>query len=225
MNRIGNRKLDTYDSIISLLLGNKEIVSTVKAFSYSTSKLCKVIDVIKKQEQTLRSEHFRKVLRASKSRDDLIICLIPFASALFLYGKKTRNKWLIEKYSKITQSRLLTFNSNELLNIAVSIYIASEKNLTRLKEFSIFNKNLQYLRMKIGDFNCTLGYHLESDCFSSFDGCSLEGLFLQADKILDNMDNYVDNLSKCYSGFYNEYVSVRNIYQTGRRKSYFKYSV
>ncbi|MGE5411657.1 MAG: hypothetical protein ACM3MI_11920 [Clostridiales bacterium] len=215
---MGKGNLQGYDSIAALLLDNKEIVSTIREFHYSTTKFCKVVDVIRKKEQLLRVELYRRAFISSKTRDNLISLLAHFAHTLLIHAKIIGSDVLRSKLSKLSQRYLLSMNENELLNTALLVNINAEKYYAEIREFGITHKDLQNLKVKIDNFKSTMNYFYESECFTdSENDRSINVLMLEADKLLNDMDTFVESMGHDHSDFYKEYVSKREMSSKGKK--------
>ncbi|MGE5681878.1 MAG: hypothetical protein ACM34K_13445 [Bacillota bacterium] len=210
MSSMDEKRIANYDSMVSLLTCNRDIISTTRAFSYSALKFFNVINIIKRRQQVLKYQHFRKTFRTIKCKDDLIMHLLYFTDVLTSYAEKTGNKKMLTAYRKLTADYLLILSANKLINKAIKIHLAVEKILPVLREFNVNEQALHTLAGRIEDFKGTLSYHLEAECISGINEGQIEELFLNAEKLLANMDTYVSNMYTSYSGFYNQYVAVRN---------------
>ncbi|MDP4175433.1 MAG: hypothetical protein Q8933_15775 [Bacteroidota bacterium] len=209
---MGKGNLQGYDSIAALLLDNKEIVSTIREFHYSTTKFCKVVDVIRKKEQLLKAELYRRAFISSKTRDNLFSLIAHFAHTLLIHAKIIGSDILRSKLSRLSQSYLLSLNENELLNTALLVSINAEKYYAEIREYGITHKDLQNLKVKIDDFKSTMNYFNESECFTdSENDRSINVLMLEADKLLNDMDTFVESMGHDHTDFYKEYISKREM--------------
>jgi hypothetical protein len=109
-------------------------------------------------------------------------------------------------------------NENELLNTALLVSINAEKYYAEIREYGITYKDLQNLKVKIDDFKSTMNYFKESECFTdSENDKSINILMLEADKLLDDMDAFVESMGRDHLDFYKEYISKREMSLKGKK--------
>jgi hypothetical protein len=204
------QKLNMYESLITFLSENRDIISGVRSFSWSISKLRKMVDEIKQKDKEISSVTLEKTIIAYKAKDELIIALVPVASALYTFARDSKNLELKEK-ARNAQSYYIRLRDRELVDKAVAIYSLALSNLSRLRKFGISASVLNDLKIKIDRFKSALGDKVVS-FVSSNAVVSLASLFSEADKILCvQMDNYVENLTDVNEEFYDEYLSIRSM--------------
>lgn len=202
-------KLAMYESLISYLGENRDIISNVRSLPYTVTKLRKVIDNIKIKEKELSSDILEKTILASNAKEQLIFTMIPVAAALFAFARQSNNVALKEK-TRCTQSFYLRLKDRELLNHAEGLLVIAERNSADLKKFKLSNKNIHELKQRIENFKLSL-----EDKISSFISSDMvmymNGLFNDADKLCSNMDSFIELLNDEYTEFYDEYLLMRTL--------------
>ncbi|MGE5354071.1 MAG: hypothetical protein ACM3P0_18440 [Acidobacteriota bacterium] len=208
MKTLERHRLNRYDSIARVLVENRAVVAHSRELSFSTSKLCKIIEDIRKKQQEfnfqLQSGH-QKIL---KLKDELIMILSAVGMALSSFSKDTGNIEL-KNASKIGRKELLSTNEDLLIAKAVSIYNLAERYCRELKEYNVSRSGLQFLKSKTGEFKQALDENRAKYCFLNYSVIKLDELFTQADEVLDNIDGFVEVLSSSHLEFSRDYLNIR----------------
>lgn len=213
-----NKRLSRYYSVVTLLTENRDIVSNIRAFSSSATRFCKVIEVIKQKQNEFRYEVYSRQMRNTKVRDELVLVLLPIASALHTLGKDSGNEQL-ENEGKCSQKYFLKLTNNEILQKAYTIYVLSMRNLTALKSYGIHDQVLRFLKTRIEEFREKKVTNIASNYFSIRTVIKINGLFSEADELLDDMDSYVEILSDSYTDFCDKYIMIRTGNKRERTKA------
>lgn len=213
MNDIERKKLAMYESIVSYLLENRDILSTVRGFSWSLTKLRRVIDEIELKEKEISSQTLEKTIQTSKAREELILKLTPMVTSMFTYSKQIGDVYLKEK-SRCTQSFLVRLRDSELIDKSNALRQLAGRHIDGLKGFGITKNFLNELEINIEQFKKSLENKITS--FISSDAVeSLRKLFEYADRILmEQMDKFVEQLDEEYEEFYEDYLLIRAMENT-----------
>lgn len=203
-------KLGMYESVLSFLLENRDITSTIRGFNSSVTKLRKIIDEIKRTEKELSSAILEKTIISSTAKEDLIVSLIPISYALFNFARESGDIQLKEK-TRMSHSSFERMRDSQLLDKAGMLYMLSMLNLAKLKKFGITSEVLESVDLKVDLFRRSLDEKINT-FISSGAAMTMTRLIEQADSLLmKQMDSYVENLSDEFIEFYDEYLMVRSL--------------
>jgi hypothetical protein len=202
-------KLTMYETVITYLLENRDIISVNRSFSHTISRLRKAIDEIKVKDRELSSDTMEKTLLAYKIKDELIFTLIPITSALYSIARETGNIELKEK-TRLSQSYFIRLRDTELVNISLAIHQLAVRNSYRLGKHNITKTMVHNLKDKTEKFRDALDNKIIT-FVSSNAALSLKSAFQDADDILTNqMDKLMEPLSDEYEEFYDDYLAIRS---------------
>lgn len=208
MKTLERHSLNRYDSIARVLTENRAVVAHIRELSFSTSKFCKIVEVIRKRQNEFNSQLQSGQLRTLKLKDELIMILLTASSALHQLGKERENAELIEA-SKFSQKELFGMDEKILLEKSVNIYQLALRYCRELKEHDITKSRLQFLKSKTEEFKAVLNENRAKYYYLNHSIISLDELFMQADKILKNIDGFVKVLGSSYSDFSRDYINIR----------------
>lgn len=201
-------KILMYESVLSYLGENKEITSTIRAFSWAINKFRKQVDEIKRKDKEISSQTLEKAVTASAMKDALIFAVAPVASALFAYARQNNDLALKQK-TRLSQSYFVRLRDSELIDAAIGIYTLAEKYKKELKEKISDSQVLEDLKEKTARFKNALDDKINS-FVSSNSIEEIHELFEAADKIINhNLDSFVEALSDMYPEFREDYLYVR----------------
>lgn len=217
MNDFEKQKLGMYETVLTLLAENKDIVSTVRSFGANITKLRKAMDEIRKVDRELSSEILDKTIQNAKAKDELIIYLDPVTSALFNFARKTNDLPLKEK-TRLTKSQFIRMLDKELTDRAEGIRVLAMSHSPQLKKFGVFPSDISLLADKLNAFRNTLENKVTS-LISSSTVIFLSDLFAKADDILGNMDAFVESLEDEFDEFYDEYLEARDLSNQDQKKA------
>jgi hypothetical protein len=217
MNDFEKQKLGMYESVLTLLSENRDIVSSVRAFTSNSFKLRKVMDEIRRLDRELSSEILNKTIQNANAKEELIVALTPVTSALFNLAKDTNDLKLKEK-TRLTKSHLVRMLDKDLMDNAEAIRLLALAYVVQLKKFGISPSNVHLLTDKLAFFKNTLENKVTS-LISSSTVLMLSDLFKKADGILTVMDMFVESLEDEYEEFYEEYIDARDIENQDLKKS------
>lgn len=208
MKTLERHRLNRYDSIARVLVENRAVVAHSRELSFSTSKLCKIIEDIRKKQKEFNLQLQAGQLRALKLKDELIMVLSAVALALYALSKKTGHEEL-RGSSKLSQKELFGMDENLLIDKALTIYHLGERYCRELREYNISKNSLQFLKSKTGEFKEALNENRAKHFLLNHSVIRLDELFMQADEILKNIDGFVEILSGSYSEFSKDYLNIR----------------
>ncbi|MCU7523186.1 MAG: hypothetical protein HF308_01840 [Ignavibacteria bacterium] len=208
MKTLERYRLNRYDSIARVLTENRAVVAHSRELSFSTSKLCKIIEDIRRKQKEFGLQLQSGHQRVLKLKDELIMILSAVAMALATFGKETENTEL-KNASKISRKELFSMNDDLLIAKALSIYNLAERYCRELKEYNISRNSLQFLKSRTGEFKYALNENRAKHCFLNYSVIKLDELFMQADEVLENIDGFVEVLSTSYSEFSRDYLNIR----------------
>ncbi|MCU7497703.1 MAG: hypothetical protein HF309_00425 [Ignavibacteria bacterium] len=208
MKTLESYRLNRYDSIARVLTENRAVVAHSRELSFSTSKLCKIIEDIRRKQKEFGLQLQSGHQRVLKLKDELIMILSAVAMALATFGKETENTEL-KNASKISRKELFSMNDDLLIAKALSIYNLAERYCRELKEYNISRNSLQFLKSRTGEFKYALNENRAKHCFLNYSVIKLDELFMQADEVLENIDGFVEVLSTSYSEFSRDYLNIR----------------
>ncbi|MGE5440446.1 MAG: hypothetical protein ACM3UR_11360 [Bacteroidota bacterium] len=208
MKTLERYRLNRYDSIARVLTENRAVVAHSRELSFSTSKLCKIIEDIRRKQKEFGLQLQSGHQRVLKLKDELIMILSAVAMALATFGKETENTEL-KNASKISRKELFSMNEDLLIAKALSIYSLAERYGRELKEYNISRNSLQFLKSRTGEFKYALNENRAKHCFLNYSVIKLDELFMQADEVLENIDGFVEVLSTSYSEFSRDYLNIR----------------
>lgn len=202
-------KLTMYETVITYLLENRDIISINRSFSYTISKLRKAIDDIKGRDRELSSDTMEKTLFAYKLKDELILTLVPITSALYTIARETANIELKEK-TRVAQSYFVRLRDMELVHISLAIHQLAVRHANRLGKHNISKNMVRDLNNKIEMFRDALDNKIIT-FVSSNAALSLQSAFQDAEDILVNqLDKLMEPLSDEYEEFYDDYLAIRS---------------
>lgn len=208
MKTLESYRLNRYDSIARVLTENRAVVAHSRELSFSTSKLCKIIEDIRRKQKEFSLQLQSGHQRVLKLKDELTMILSAVAMALSALGKETENTELMNA-SKISRKELFSMNDDLLIAKALSIYNLAERYCRELKEYNISRNSLQFLKSRTGEFKYALNENRAKHCFLNYSVIKLDELFMQADEVLENIDGFVEVLSTSYSEFSRDYLNIR----------------
>ncbi|MCU7490299.1 MAG: hypothetical protein HF300_00445 [Ignavibacteria bacterium] len=208
MKTLESYRLNRYDSIARVLTENRAVVAHSRELSFSTSKLCKIIEDIRRKQKEFSLQLQSGHQRVLKLKDELTMILSAVAMALSALGKETENTELMNA-SKISRKELFSMNDDLLIAKALSIYNLAERYCRELKEYNISRNSLQFLKSRTGEFRYALNENWAKHCFLNYSVIKLDELFMQADEVLENIDGFVEVLSTSYSEFSRDYLNIR----------------
>lgn len=208
MKTLESYRLNRYDSIARVLTENRAVVAHSRELSFSTSKLCKIIEDIRRKQKEFSLQLQSGHQRVLKLKDELTMILSAVAMALSALGKETENTEL-KNASKISRKELFSMNDDLLIAKALSIYSLAERYGRELKEYNISRNSLQFLKSRTGEFKYALNENRAKHCFLNYSVIKLDELFMQADEVLENIDGFVEVLSTSYSEFSRDYLNIR----------------
>lgn len=217
MNDFEKQKLGMYESVLTLLSENKDIVTTVRSFSSNITKLRRAMDEIRRVDKELSSEILDKTIQNAKAKDELIIFLEPVTSALFNFARKTDNFTLKEK-TRLTKSQFVRMLDKDLMSKAELIRELGEANLAHLRKFGVRQHDIEALAERLGVFRSTFDNKVSS-LISSSTVVFLSDLFAKADDILTVMDAFVESLEDEFEEFYDEYLESRDLSNQDQKKA------
>ncbi|MDP4175264.1 MAG: hypothetical protein Q8933_14920 [Bacteroidota bacterium] len=217
MNDFEKQKLGMYESVLTLLSENKDIVTTVRSFSSNITKLRRAMDEIRRVDRELSSEILDKTIQNAKAKDELIIFLEPVTTALFNFARKTDNFTLKEK-TRLTKSQFVRMLDKDLMYKAELIRELGEANLAQLRKFGVRQHDIEALAERLGIFRNTFDNKVSS-LISSSTVVFLSDLFAKADEILTVMDAFVESLEDEYEEFYDEYLESRDLSNQDQKKA------
>ncbi|MCX6149199.1 MAG: hypothetical protein NTX22_01600 [Ignavibacteriales bacterium] len=201
-------KLSMYQTVISYLNENRDIISTNRSFYYAISKLRKAMDEIKVRDKELSSDALEKTITTYNAKDELLFSLVPITTALFTFARESGNIELKEK-TRISHSHLIRLRDSELANKAFAILQYAMSNLSKLNKYGVLKSTLQELNLKIESFRDALDSKIIT-FVSSTAALSLNASFQEAENILNNqLDKLVEPLNLEYEEFYDDYLSIR----------------
>lgn len=209
MNDFEKQKLGMYESVLTLLSENRDIVSTVRAFTSNSVRLRKVMDEIRRLDRELSSEILNKTIQNASAKEELIVTLTPVIAGLFNHAKETNDLRLKEK-TRLTKSNLFRMLDKELIDNAEAIRLLALTYIVQLKKYGVSPNNIHQLNDKLTAFRNTLENKVSS-LISSSTVMMLSELFKKADDILTVMDMFVESLEDEYEEFYEEYIDARDI--------------
>ncbi|MDP4175311.1 MAG: hypothetical protein Q8933_15155 [Bacteroidota bacterium] len=209
MNDFEKQKLGMYESVLTLLSENRDIVSSIRSFTSNSTKLRKVMDEIRRLDKELSSEILDKTIQNAKAKDDLINAVYPVISGLFNFAKMTNDLSLKEK-TRITKSHLYRMLDKELMDKAEAARMFALTYVVQLKKFGITTNLIHELTNQTSVFKSTLENKVSS-LISSSTVMLLSDLFKKADGILGIMDQFVETLEDEYEEFYVDYLDARDL--------------
>lgn len=209
MNDFEKQKLGMYESVLTLLSENRDIVSSIRSFTSNSTKLRKVMDEIRRLDKELSSEILDKTIQNAKAKDDLINSLYPVISGLFNFAKMTNDLSLKEK-TRITKSHLYRMLDKELMDKAEATRMFALTYVVQLKKFGITTNLIHDLANQSSIFKSTLENKVSS-LISSSTVMLLSDLFKRADGILGIMDQFVESIEDEYEEFYVDYLDARDV--------------
>ncbi|HEX2865503.1 MAG TPA: hypothetical protein VHO03_00600 [Ignavibacteriales bacterium] len=208
MKTLERHSLNRYDSIARVLTENRAVVAHIRELSFSTSKFCKIVEVIRKRQKEFNSQLHSEQLRTLRLKDELIMILLAAASALYQLGKESENALLLGA-SKFSQKELFAMDEKILLEKSMTIYQLASRYCRELKEYDLTKSRLQFLKNKTEEFKAVLNADREKYFYLNHSIISLDELFMQADKILKNIDGFVKMLGSSYADFSRDYTNIR----------------
>lgn len=217
MNDFEKQRLGMYESVLLLLSENRDIVSSVRSFTASSTRLRKMMDEIRKVDKELSSEILDKTIQNAKAKDELIISLDPVTAALFSYAKQ-RNDLALKEKTRLTKSQFVRMLDKDLIDRAEGIRALALTHIVNLKKAGITPNDLMVLGDKLTAFRNTLGNKVVS-LISSTKVMFLGDLFRKADDILSVMDGFVETLEDEFEEFYDEYLEARDINNQDQKKA------
>lgn len=210
MTDIEKNKLAMYESVLLFLFENKEIISNIKAFSWSINKLRKIIQEINLKEIVQTNAIFDNTIKTARAREELISALIPVANSLANFADSANYPELKHK-ANLTSNALNRMINSELAERADEIVLLTRRYLPRVRKPGVDSAVLKQIKVKTQKFSESLSNE-EIHIFSNNLLLTISNLFADADKLLNSyMDNFVEVLSDEYPDFYDEYRLVRNI--------------
>ncbi|MGE5499766.1 MAG: hypothetical protein ACM3Q2_16970 [Syntrophothermus sp.] len=217
MNDFEKQRLGMYESVLVLLSENRDIVSSVRSFTSSSTRLRKMMDEIRRVDKELSSEILDKTIQNAKAKDELIISLDPVTAALFGYAKQ-RNDLALKEKTRLTKSQFVRMLDKDLIDRAEGIRALALAHIVDLKKAGITPNALMILGDKLAAFRNTLGNKVVS-LISSTKVMFLSDLFRKADDILSVMDGFVETLEDEFEEFYDEYLEARDINNQDQKKA------
>lgn len=217
MNDFEKQKLGMYESVLTLLSENKDIVASVRSFGSTISKLRKAMDEIRKVDKELSSEILNKTVQNAKAKDELIIFLDPVTSALYNYARKTNDLSLKEK-TRLTKSQFVRMLDYDLIIKAETVRTLAVSHAAHLRKLGIYQSDIALLTEKLNLFRNTLDNKVSS-LISSSTVMFLSDLFTKADNILTLMDEFVESLGDDSEEFYDEYLEARDLSNQDQKKA------
>lgn len=217
MNDIETAKIGMYDSVVSFLNENRDIVSGVRAFSWSLSKLRKITDEIRVKEKEASSVTLEKAIASSRCRDELVFSLVPVAAALNNYAREIDDLLLRQK-TRYTQSTLMRMKDRELMDKASGLLAIAHNLLPLPDRYRISDSVLDDLKSRLDSFRYALD-NKNLVFISTTVSSSFESLINDADRILSkNIDSYMESLEDVYPEFYEEYLTIRSLDYQDQKK-------
>ena len=208
MNELVKSKLSLYESVISYLLENSDIISGNRSLSYAISKLREAIDEIKLKDKMITSSNLEKIILANQTKDDLIETLLPISNSLFFYACKTTDL-VLKVNSRLSQSYLYRLTDNELYNKCCAIKQFALNKLPYLHKYGISKSVIQELGNKIEIFK-SAQIDKSISLISNKPDSSLNNSYQEVENILVNqLDKLVEQYCDDYTEFYNDYLSIR----------------
>lgn len=209
MKTLERHSLNRYDSIVRVLTENRAVVAHMRELSFSTSKFCKIVETIRRRQKEFNSRFHSGQLRVLKIKDELIMILSASASALYALGKNKGNEELTGA-SKVSQKELFGMDERILLEKSMNIYRFASRYCGELKDYGISKNSLQFLKIKTEEFKSALIENRAKYYYLNPSIMKLDDLFMQADKILKNIDGFVEVLGQSYSDFSRDYTTIRH---------------
>lgn len=209
MTDLEKNKIGVYESVISVLAENKDIVSTIKQFSYTITKLRRLIDEVNKLDKVISSQVLEKTIISSNAKEELIVALCKVSSALYNYARDNGDIELKAK-TRISHSNFIRLRDSELLDKSELIQLLAKKYAPKLKKYGLFAADTEDLKSKIGNYRVALSNKV-TGLLSSDSVMAMGNLFNNADQLVKQMDVYAEALSDEYLEFYEDYIFARDI--------------
>ncbi|MGE5458020.1 MAG: hypothetical protein ACM3RX_06660 [Methanococcaceae archaeon] len=217
MHDLEKNKLGMYETVISYLAENRDVVSSVRGFNYTINKLRKIIDEIKKKDKIISSETLEKSIIYAKAKDDLVFALVPHLTALFNYAR-TINDVTLKSKTALSISNLMRMLDKDLLRKSESTISLSEFYLRKLSKYRITSTGISDLKTKLGSFKYSLDQKVIT-CLSSESVLELEALFNKADEHMTQLDKMVELVNDEYEEFYDDYLNARDLENQDQSKA------
>ncbi len=204
------KRLSMYETVISFLMENRDIISLNRSFYYSISKLRKIVDEIKIRDKELSSDTLEKTVITYNAKDDLIFTLIPVTAALFNFAK-TKNDISLKEKTRMAQSFFIRLRDVELINKATGIYQLACIHLNSLQRYKINQKVVNDLKVKLDRFSGALDNKINTFVNGNA-AVALNNAFNDAEGILSNqLDKLVEQIDSVFPEFYDDYLMIRSM--------------
>jgi len=204
MNDVERKKMLMYEEILTFLRENRESTTGVQGINSNALKLYRVMDEIRNTEKLVSSETFKRTIKTNESRENLIARLLPIISKMQKFARDN-NDVLLKERTKLSQSNLVLYKNYELLNKAILLESLAEKHIQQLKKYGLRSENIAALKNQISEFHTISSDNGTGPNTAAF---ILEKLFIQADSIITNIDEIIENYVED-EVFYEEYVYVK----------------
>jgi hypothetical protein len=213
MSENEKNKLLMYETVITYLQENKDIISTYPSFPDALSKLKKAINEIKIKDIELTSNVLGKTIFVNSAKEDLIFTIIPITISIYNFAKEKNNIELKEK-TRLTQSYYTRLRNIELVEQSLAIEHFTKKYLHGLIKYGITKNSVLELNTKILKFKNALNTFNNNliTLSSNSKTISLIDQFAEADNVMVNqIDKLVEPLNLENEEFYKDYLAIRSM--------------
>ncbi|MGE5498413.1 MAG: hypothetical protein ACM3Q2_10100 [Syntrophothermus sp.] len=203
-------KLKMYEALLELLYDKREIVSSIRAFNWSISKLRRICLEIRKREKNYYQNVVERNSRSESARNELTASVTGFTSELQFYTLASDDAEL-KGIVFVTRSLLSRLSDYELLARAEMLVSFNDVHLSDIERNSRIEEALSDLKSKTSRFRAALLEKHHGQASPDYI-LAISNLFAEADKLIRlYMDNFAEALSYENPDFYEEYTLTRNL--------------
>ena len=215
MTKNQENKNNMFKGVDAHLDKNAGIVGTITAFAQAAAELKNIISQISEKTGKKQTSTSGKTMTKSDRKDELIDMVMLVASGLTAYANKNKLQE-VKAIAAVTESKLERSRDTLVKEKAVQIYKLAQDHIGPLGDFGVTQAMVDELKQKIDEYDASIGS--KESGFGERAGAvkSLSELFADGmDLFEDEIDRYALIVSKDHPDFYNEYQSVRVIWDLG----------
>ncbi|HUI30135.1 MAG TPA: hypothetical protein VLX91_07950 [Candidatus Acidoferrales bacterium] len=206
-----------YEAVDQFFIEKKPAGPMITALADEITALHNVVASIKsKDEELIAAVKGGKTEAKASARDSMLNLLYRIIANLRSIARKTGDSAL-QDLTDISDSRVAMKRDTEQRDFANAILKAAVANASKLTAYGVDDAMLADLKSRIDTFGGMIGSREAGSSEASTIRQALYGLFVQADAILDDMDDTMRSYESTDPDFYNEYNLLRPVKATGIR--------
>lgn len=201
-------RLNMYIATRSYLEGCRSFIGTMPGYEERLDLFRKTIQEIMRESEIQQADRSGITKEKNKHREFLMTLILRNSRLLSTFAMLINNPQLLKEV-KFSRSTLRRTPESKLITLARMLYSIIQKNLKALCDYGLSGETQEEFKRAIGDYETALSKSATGLNEKKMATAKIADLFLDANKLIGEIDLYADILTEGNQEIFNGYLKAR----------------